>query len=70
MANTYPSGELSLELRCLQEVYTADEANAVAEAFVVAFRAVLHGEGTRDHVLKRLSRVPALPVVSEAFTAL
>jgi amino acid adenylation domain-containing protein len=55
--------ELRLELRCPGEVYSAGEAEAVAEAFATALRMVIAEEGSVGWLRERVRGVVGLPVV-------
>jgi predicted deacylase len=55
--------ELCFELKCPQQVYSAVEAEAVAEAFALALRMLIAEEGSVGCLRRRVSDVPGLPVV-------
>lgn len=56
-------GELVVRIRCRGDLYEGQEAEAVAEAFVIAIRGVLAGGGSLGALRMRLREVPFLPVV-------
>ena len=56
-------GELGVRIRCRGDLYEGQEAEAVAEAFVIAIRGVLAGGGSLGALRMRLREVPFLPVV-------
>lgn len=55
------AGELSFELVCLEHIYSAEEADAVADAFTMAVRAIVRGEGTLRSLREKLSGIESLP---------
>lgn len=58
------SGELSLELKCPEDAYTAVEAEATVEAFVLALRMLVEeDEGLLEGLRERVRSVPNLPVM-------
>jgi amino acid adenylation domain-containing protein len=56
-------GELVVKIRCRGDLYGGEEAEAVAEAFVIAVRGVLAGEGSLGALRMRLTEVTFLPMV-------
>lgn len=57
------AGELSFELTYLAQLYSAKEANAVADAFTKAVRACVSGEGTAGFLRKDMAGLRSLPRV-------
>ncbi|KAM0712302.1 hypothetical protein Q7P37_011397 [Cladosporium fusiforme] len=57
------AGELSFELSYLEQKYSMEEAIAVADAFAMAVRAILAGEGTLRSLREKLAVVESLPKV-------
>lgn len=55
------AGELSFELTYLAQLYSAKEANAVADAFTTAVRACVTGEGTAGSLRKNMAGLRSLP---------
>ena len=56
-------GELCFKLRCLCEVYTAQEANATANAFSLALRMLVAGNGKVGELQQRVASIQSLPSV-------
>lgn len=54
-------GELSFKLRCLRQVYTAQEAEATADAFSVALRMLTAQTGKVGDLQQQLASLPFLP---------
>lgn len=57
------AGELSFELTYLEQLYSNEEANAVADAFTTAVRACVSGEGTAGSLRKDMAGLRSLPRV-------
>jgi amino acid adenylation domain-containing protein len=56
-------GELVVKIRCRGDLYDGEEADAVADAFGIAVKEVLVGEGSLGDLRRRLRDVPGLPMV-------
>jgi aryl carrier-like protein len=54
-------GELSFKLRCLRQVYTAQEVGATADAFSMTLRMLTSGTGKVGDLQQQLARLPFLP---------
>jgi amino acid adenylation domain-containing protein len=54
-------GGLAVRIRCRGDLYGSDEAEAVADAFVVAVKEVLVGEESLGNLRRRLRDVASLP---------
>lgn len=57
------AGELSFELTYLEQLYSNEEANVVADAFTTAVRACVSGEGTAGSLRKDMAGLRSLPRV-------
>jgi hypothetical protein len=54
-------GELSFKIRCLEQIYTAKEAEATADAFSVTLRMLVAGKGNVGDLQQQLATLPSLP---------
>jgi amino acid adenylation domain-containing protein len=63
LTHSIGGGELIVRIRCRGDLYGGGEAEAVANAFVIAVKEVLVGEGSLGELRRRLRDVAGLPKV-------